>query len=583
MPINPELKRYLDQKKWRYKPISGGNLAVQVCPFCGRKKWKFWIHQERTIYRCWSGDCNRRGNLYRLKRELGDVAGVVSAASLLDGKEMKGGKPIPMDGVEKLHRNLLNSERALEYCDARGFDVDTVKHFKLGLQKKQGKLWLAIPHIHDDTCHNVKFRSMPPADKTFRRMKGRASVLFNQDALADFDEIVIAESETDAMSFWQAGVRNVVGLTCGAETFLPEWFDLLADKEKVILALDADPVGQHGARDIARRLGFDRCYNVLLPGHDANDVLASLGAPELARSIKSAEQFDVHGIVSVSDALLRCMESEELEDEGFLTPWDDVNRLLGPGWQAGDSIVLSARTGVGKTTWALNEAVYLSSLGIPTLFYCLEMSVARLAKKIAAILRKKDADALQRLDYVYARYMTRRMPFYFVEPDWSGGMKVNDVLDKIREAVKRYGVKFLVFDHLHFLCRSLQYLNQEIGQITRSFKLMTEELGICTILIAQPKKIGSDRVIRLDDIRDSGSIPMDADQVIFLHRETVPAAMEGAELADAPDDQQEVMKPETLVRIEKARFRGGGSCRLYYDGAASTFYDWADRPVRDFD
>ena len=159
-------------------------------------------------------------------------------------------------------------------------------------------------------------------------------------------------------------------------------------------------------------------------------------------------------------------------------------------------------------------------------------------------------------------------------------MKVDSVMDKLREAVKRYGIQFLVFDHLHFLCRSLQYLNQEIGQISRSFKLLSEELGLRTILIAQPKKTGSDRVLKLDDIRDSGSIPMDADQVVFLHRNPVPAALEDEADLDG-DDDAEVMEPKTLVRVEKARFRGGGSCKLYYDGAASTFYNWAERPVKE--
>ena len=41
-----------------------------------------------------------------------------------------------------------------------------------------------------------------------------------------------------------------------------------------------------------------------------------------------------------------------------------------------------------------------------------------------------------------------------------------------------------------------------------------------------------------------------------------------------------VLEPKTMVRIEKARFRGGGDCRLWFDGAASTFYNWADRPVK---
>lgn len=576
MEINPELKRYITQKKWKWKWASGGNLAIKTCPFCGRSKSKFWIHAERTIYRCWN--CDQRGNLYKLKRELGDTAKVVSAARLVSGEDpQKGGDPVPMEYVDKWHRALLKNERALEYCDSRGFDDRTIRHFKLGLQRKHGVSWLAIPHINDGECANVKFRSLPPAEKAFRRVKGRASVLFNQDALADYDSIVIAESETDTMAFWQAGVRNVVGLTCGAETFLPEWFDILADKEKVTLALDVDAVGQHGARDIARRLGFDRCYNVLLPAHDANEVLQTLGPAELSKSLGQAEQFDVAGVVSLADAFLRCGEMVEMGEEGLDTPWTAVNRFV--SWQPGDLIILSARTGVGKTSWALNVALHLAMQGHPVLFYCLEMSVERLAAKLAAVIRKKSTEDLGRVDFAYARYICRRLPFYFVDPDWGGSLKVDHVLDKIREVVKRHGIKYLVFDHLHFLCRSLQYLTNEIGQITRTFKLLTQELGLRTTLIAQPKKIGSDRVLVLDDLKDSASIPMDADQVIFIHRAAVPAALDEGDVSDISDN--EVLEPKALMRFSKSRFKPSGDCLLWFDGAASTFYSWDERPVRD--
>jgi len=52
------------------------------------------------------------------------------------------------------------------------------------------------------------------------------------------EEIIIVEGEPDAIILLQAGYENVVGLTCGARTFKPEWYDLLKDKKKLWLALD---------------------------------------------------------------------------------------------------------------------------------------------------------------------------------------------------------------------------------------------------------------------------------------------------------------------------------------------------------
>lgn len=584
MEPNPELIGYLRQKRWQYRPVGDGkNIAVKVCPFCGKDKWKFWLNAQTTQWRCWH--CPARGNLYKLKLDLGDTKQAVVSAAHAAGVDTKKseGKPVPLEHVARWHQALLADEKALAYCEGRGLTREVIEHFQLGVQRKHGTKWLAIPHLVAGVCWNVKFRSLPPADKTFRRIKGSASVLFNADALADGDEVVLCEAETDAMSFWAAGVKNVVGLTCGCETFLPEWYDLLATKERVIICLDADTPGQTGARDIARRLGFDKCENVLLPGHDANDVLQQLGPEELKQSLERAEKFEVEGVIRADELIQQSSHTDDMRDDGILTPWPSVNRMLGKGWQPGDLIILSAKVKTGKTTWALNVARHQARLNVPALFCCLEMRPRRIAAKLVAIERGKPADELTPVDYGMARFYLRGMPLLVFDPRaWAGAIpKPEKMFDSFREIVKRHGVKLLVFDHLHFLCRSLQYLTNEIGQVTRGFKLFAEEMEIVVLLIAQPRKVQGTRVITYDDIKDSSSIPADADQIILLHRNAVPACTNDVE-TDGGEQEQEVLEPKTLVRIDAARYQGGGECYLHYEGAAGTFHEMSDKPIRQF-
>jgi twinkle protein len=582
MEIKPELEAYLRQKGWTYKPAQSGNIALDSCPFCKRAS-KFWIHTKKTVYRCWSAQCNERGNLTKLQRAMGDRVTarrgrekVASAASLAgDGKQKS--RPVPLEHVERWHKALLKDRPALEYLTERGFERATVEHFRLGLRRKGGTRWLVIPHLAGGKCENIKQRSLPPADKTFRRHKGAASILFNSDALASSDTVVLVEAETDAMSFWQAGVKNVVSLTCGAGSFLPEWYGLLEYKERIVIAMDADEDGQAGAREIARRLGYDRCFNVLLPLKDANAVLSDLGPQELAATLDTAEQFEVEGIVSAADVIARARDEQEVEDQGLSTPWDSVNAMMPTGAQLGDLIVLSARVKVGKTTLALQWAKHCADSGDPALIFCLEMRPTRLIKKLVGHVRQKDYQALNRVDYNVARYHLRGTPLYFVEPDWGGELKAESVLELIRDSVRRYGVRFLVFDNLHFLCRSLQYVTTEVGQITRAFKQLAEELEIVVCLIAQPKKIDGDRVMRYNDLKDSAAIPADADTVIILHREARAAGL-SANVSDASD--VEVLDPRTLFRIDAQRFGGGGECYLYYEGETATFFEMSDAPKR---
>jgi KaiC/GvpD/RAD55 family RecA-like ATPase len=576
MQIKPELQQYLKLKKWRYRPVGNGkDVAVQTCPFCDRSKYKFYVHTQTTQFRCWH--CDARGNLYKLKRELGDLAqkGVTSAAKATGAREGEG-QTVPMKAVARWHKALLRSNRALEYCEQRGFSEEAIRHFKLGLRKKNRRTWLTIPHIVDDTCYNVKHRTIE-GEKRFMRVKGCDSVLFNADALADHNEIVLCEAETDAISFWAAGVRNVVSMTAGAGSFLPEWYDQLVDKERIVLALDADAVGQTGARDIARRLGFDKCENVLLPMHDANEVLTDMGDRVLARTIEGAEPFEVDGLMRANEVLMHCTQQIEVDDEGIVTPWPDVNRLIGKGWQRGDLVVLTAKPKMGKTTLAMNIARGLGRVNIPSLIYCLEMRPTRLATKLVQIERQKAAEDLMPLDYKMTRYKIRKMPIYFIDPSWNrGNMKVEGVFDKIREVVKRHGIRLLVFDHLHFLCRSLQHLTNEIGNVTRGFKLLAEELAITILLIAHPRKTNSNKPVTSEDLKDSQSIHADADQVMVVHRDAIPANLE----SESAHEESEALEPKTRIIVDAARFQGGGSTLLWYQGETATFYDWEERPVQ---
>jgi twinkle protein len=594
LQLTPKLETFLQQQGWKWKPASSGNIAVQRCPFCENQKHKLWLHAQTTQFRCWA--CDEKGNLKTLRKKLGldpdreaapgEKRRVVSAARAATSSKPKKGKPIPMALIEQWHEALINPQKpggtiALEYLtNERGLSLETLKHFKLGYRYQNRTRWIVIPHMAEGVCENFKMRSVPPAEKTFRRRTGAKSVLFNHDTLVDADEPVVCEAELDAISFFEAGVRNVGSLTCGAGSFLPEWYDVLAEKERVTLVLDADYDGQKGARDIARRVGFDKCWNVLLPEHDANKVLTEQGGHVLAASLDDAEQFEVDGVISAADVAHRCRhrEANEETDQGIITPWPEVNGLLPiGGLQPGDLVTLSAKVKTGKTSWAQQFASHVAAQGDPILFYCLEMSVDRLTQKLIGHLRSKDYSQLSSTDWAMGEHWLSTRPFWYVDPFAPGAsFEADAVFEKLREACHRYGVKLVVFDNLHYLCRSVTNLTQEIGNVTRQFKMFAEEMHCVVVLIAQPKKIGSDkRVMTLDDIKDSAAIPADSDYIVILHRNRRPAALDTNTSSD-----QEVLEPKTLVRLDAARFGGGGEALLHYDGARSTYLPWAQRPVR---
>ena len=118
--------------------------------------------------------------------------------------------------------------------------------------------------------------------------------VFNVEALAAGDEVILCESLIDALTFWAAGFRHVTS-AYGVEGFGDEHVEAFArhGTTRVLIAYDRDPAGDRAAAGLAERLmamGIE-CFRVLFPhGADANDVARGATSPTdaLGAAIRSA-------------------------------------------------------------------------------------------------------------------------------------------------------------------------------------------------------------------------------------------------------------------------------------------------------
>ncbi|MBE0425776.1 MAG: toprim domain-containing protein [Nitrospirae bacterium] len=471
-----------------------------------------------------------------------------------------------VDYIQQCHKQLMgpSGTQAIEYLDARKFTIEAIQYFQLGLESKNNKDWLVIPYLKDGKPVNVKYRSLPPAEKEFRRLKDGETILFNQDCLKEAkDEVFMVEGEIDCVALHSQGYKNVVATTIGAGSFKPEWIDLLDKFTRINVVYDSDNAGQKGAKEVARRLGFEKCFNVLLPVKDANDFFISGAEKEdFEELVGKAEQFDVDNIIDFQRAILslKTYYRNRRDDSDSLKPhWSSVARLTGP-FEAGDLITVSAVPKTGKTTWCLNIVHDFVKKDIPCLFYCLEMRPERLAKKIIQIeLSVSEEDLTPEL--IDAGYLSlRNKPLYFGYNYRKCNLDL--VIETIRQGIRRYGFKFIVFDNLHYLARSITNQVQEVSIISKTFKLFAEEMQIPIMLIAQPRKIAENQIMGMMDLRDSSSIGADSDSVIILYRKKMKSEDGTAESS---------YQPLTLVRVDASRYRAGGETLLHYKGEKSTF------------
>lgn len=566
---------YIQSKRLDHK-LQSGQIVLKECPFCGDHKGHFYMDQkEAGPFKCHK--CNETGNLITLQKHFGDYQAAprdgnghnknhdyIKQAFPADQKKAPPHEQKALDA----HRQLMTDKDALAYLmETRGIGLEAIENFKLGVVEKNGRKWLSIPQYFNGKLQNIKYRSLPPAEKTFRRIEGCPSILFNSDVIEGAQELFLSEGEIDAITLWKQGIKNVIGATTGAGSFDPAWIDQLAKIPKIYICYDQDEAGQKGAREVARRLGYDRCFNVQFPeGQDVNDYFKEHDIFEFQALVNEARQFDVAGIMSFQDGLkkFKAEQSKPEQNIGIQTEWESVNRLIRAGFQPGDLIILSAPPKTGKTSFALQTTTFNALQEIPGLFFCLEMRPMRIIHKIIQSETMTDSIGPDQIDIVQEAF--RGKPLYlgycYTKPD------LNGIIETLRAAIKRYGLKFIVFDHLHFLCRSISNQVQEVGLAVQAFKFLAEEMEIPIILIAQPRKIQPGSIMTAQDLKDSSSIFSDCDHLIILHRERIGSTGKEAKEGNLHDQAYD---PVTLVRVEASRYGPGGEGLLYFRGECSHF------------
>ncbi|HIT45474.1 MAG TPA: replicative DNA helicase [Candidatus Aphodovivens excrementavium] len=229
---------------------------------------------------------------------------------------------------------------------------------------------------------------------------------------------------------------------------------------------------------------------------------------------------------------------------GVPTGFKDVDDLF-HGFRGGDLIILAARPGVGKTSFALNLAVNAAKRGTAVTFFSLEMSAGQLVQRILC------AEARVSLSKIRAGYISEgdwgaiadamnslsQLELYI---DDSPGLSILEARAKARrELRKAAGKGLIVVDYLQLMqppqTRRDGNRAVEVGEISRGLKVLAKEMDMPVLALSQLSRAvemrGKKRPM-LSDLRESGSIEQDADIVMFIDRSMDEAE---AESDDRPD------------------------------------------------
>ena len=225
---------------------------------------------------------------------------------------------------------------------------------------------------------------------------------------------------------------------------------------------------------------------------------------------------------------LHTLSTDGESAQGTKTGFSGLDNVLA-GMGNSDLVLVGARPGMGKTSFALNIATNVAmQTKKKVCIFSLEMSAEQLVTRVISSEAMVDSYALRtgKLDkkqWDDIAAATSNLAGCDILIDDTSGITVMGMKAKLRRVTN---LGLVVIDYLGLMQsdnrRSDGNRVNEVADISRALKIMAKELGVPIICCAQLSRGPESRTDKrpiLSDLRDSGAIEQDADTVIFLYRD----------------------------------------------------------------
>ncbi|SHE47378.1 replicative DNA helicase [Marinitoga hydrogenitolerans DSM 16785] len=291
-------------------------------------------------------------------------------------------------------------------------------------------------------------------------------------------------------------------------------------------------------------------------------------------------------------------ETRNLRKQGksnieITTGFKNLDNMLN-GLHKGELTIIAARPAMGKTAFVLNMIENQIKKDISVIFFSLEMSKDPLVKRTISSLSGIDSQKIREgkiTDKEWERilYYTQNIlnkDFYI---DDTPNLTPRLLRSHARKAKRKYDIEVLYVDYLQLINSNSKYFNKavEVGEISRALKLIARELNIAVVALAQLSRAVEQRDNKrpqLADLRDSGAIEQDADNVLFLYRDNYYKMQELAKKKEKAKTEEEKLRYENEisalqnpheVEILIAKQRNGpvGVKKVMFDPKITKFYE----------
>ena len=491
---NTEINGFLIDKFNQYSLKPGSTQGV--CPLCShtrqpknRKLQCASYDWERGLGTC--HNCDTSFQLHTYQRKGNATREYV--------------KPIPVEVFEPV------KDKAVEWFKTRGISQQTLDDLYVTTgdefmpQTGQKENTIQFNYIMGDELVNVKYRD---GRKNFKLYKGAEKIFYNINSIVGYDWCVITEGEMDALALHEAGIKNVISVPNGATLnsnnldYLDNCIDYFEDKEKIILAVDADEAGQALRYEFIRRLGAEVCYLVDFNGNkDPNDFLIEHGAEELRNVITSAIQVPLEGVSTLKD-----IEAELLDfvhngfKPGFQVGLENFDRIFST--YTSQFITVTGIPSSGKSDFVDQMCIgYNKNYGWKTAYASPEnkpnfLHAHKLIRKTWEGMPTKDDVGSDKWKQITEHINDN---YFFIDMD---RYTLEDVLRKGAELVKRKGIKCLVIDPFNKI-RDVDCKTEDVNRYTMEYltkiETFAKKYDVLVMVVAHPTKMYRDKEGKIEE------------------------------------------------------------------------------------
>lgn len=494
-----------------------------TCPKCSHKRKSkkdpcLSVNIESGLYRC--HNCGWYGSVFKkTEKEI---------------REYK--KPVFVNRTE-LSKNVV------DWFFTRGIRQQTLIDLKVTEsndympQLQRSVQCINFNYFRGGELVNIKYRG---EGKSFKLFSGAELIFYNIDSISEYDTAIIVEGEMDVLALHEAGIKNVISVPNGASMsngspnleYLDNSISDLSHIRKFVIATDNDGPGISLRDELARRLGYHRCYKVDFGDvKDANDYLMKYG-PEKLNDIFSEnnlKEFPIGGVVTANDIW------DEMEDlfknglergatTGVMSSFDDHVSFV-----PGHLMVVTGIPNHGKSPFTMNVACGLAkNHGWKFAIFSpehkpLKIFIATILETLIGKRMRKGVGFSDSEKKMAKEFLENH--FYFIEPE-DDDCTIENVLSITESLVFRKGVRGLIVDPWNKFEHKIRAGETETNYISRALDTVirfSQNHGVFTFIIAHPTKMKKNKdelheVPTLYDISGSGNWFNKADWGISFYR-----------------------------------------------------------------